>query len=87
MGDSESFGIEKGYGSELPVKKLNVQYFRDRLRLGSDPEAGKSDHWFTFGPRSYDPPKKPNSFKYYTEIASSVLPYMDEQADKWWNAC
>jgi len=37
-------GKEDGFGSELPVSKLNVQYFRNRLRFGSDKEAGRSDH-------------------------------------------
>src|SRR6185369_5808507 len=28
------------FGRDLPVEKLNVTYFKDRLRLGSRPEEG-----------------------------------------------
>src|SRR5687768_16724922 len=79
-------GKEEGYGSEFPLAKLNVQYFRDRLRLGSDPKAAREDHWFVFGPRRYDPPEDLKPDSHYERVASSVLPFIDAQADPWWQA-
>ena len=78
-------GIEKGYGSQHPVKKLNVQYFRERLRLGTALEDGISDYWFEFGRRSYDEPTFIKPYDHYLNVASSVLPYLDSQAEKWWS--
>lgn len=80
-------GIESGHGEDLPVSKLNVQYFADRLRLGSDPAAGILDHWFEFGPRNYDPPQALRPVGHYEGIASQVLQLLGSQADGWWNAC
>ena len=79
-------GKLEGFGSELPVSRLNVQFFSDRLRLGSDREAGRTDHWFVFGPRMCDPtePAKPASF--YESVAKSVVPFLQAQAEGWWNA-
>lgn len=74
-----------GYGSKLPLAKLTVQYFRDR-RLGSEPKDGRSDHWFVFGPRMYDPPEDLKSDNHYERVASSVLPFIEAQADPWWQA-
>ena len=79
-------GVAEGFGSELAVSKLNVQYFRDRLRLGSDRNAGRSDYWFQFGPRMYDPPEPLRPVRFYEEVAMSVVPFLHTQADEWWNA-
>src|SRR5918993_4807214 len=42
-------GKPRGYGEHLPVEKLTVSYFWNRLRLGSDRAAGRGDHWYVFG--------------------------------------
>jgi hypothetical protein len=74
------------FGSELPLDKLNVPYFKERLRLGSDVAAGRSDHWFEFGPRSYDSPQVPRSLEFYDAVAQSVIPFLDRQGEAWWAA-
>jgi len=79
-------GVTKGFGSEVPVKKLNVQYFMDRLRLGSDLGGGKADHWFEFGHRSYSLLKPPRQNQHYVDIARSVVPFLDSQAEHWWSS-
>jgi hypothetical protein len=79
-------GIVEGFGSELPVGRLNVQFFRDRLRLGSDTTAGRSDHWFEFGRRMYDPPQPTEPADHYQNVAMSVVPFLATQAERWWNA-
>jgi uncharacterized protein DUF4304 len=79
-------GIAEGFGSELPVSRLNPQFFRDRLRLGSDRNAGRSDHWFEFGRRMYDPPRASKPAAYYENVAMSVVPFLETQAEGWWNA-
>jgi hypothetical protein len=49
-------GKPSGYGRHRSLEKLNVTDFANRLRLGSNPSNGVVDHWFEFGPRSYEPP-------------------------------
>ena len=79
-------GKSEGFGSELPVSKLNVQFFRDRLRLGSDRNAGRTDHWFQFGRRTDDPPEPTKPASFYENVALSVVPLLETQAEEWWNA-
>src|SRR5688572_23317815 len=62
-------GIEEGVGEDLPVAKINTTYLGDRIRLGADLDAGVWDHWFVFGPRSYDPPREPQAAAHYESIA------------------
>ena len=78
-------GIESGFGSELSVQKLNVQYFGNRLRLGSKPEEGIRDHWFEFGRKSYEGPGPIQPYEHYLGVAKSVVPFLDAQAEAWWN--
>ena len=80
-------GIESGHGKDLPVSKLNVQYFADRFRLGCNPAAGTLDHWFEFGPRNYDPPQTLRPASHYESIASQVVQLLNSQADRWWSVC
>ncbi len=79
-------GVEVGFGRHVPVKKLNVQYFSDRLRLGSDPGRGQPDYWFQFGHRSYDWFKHSKPQTHYIDVARSVIAYLDSQAEHWWNS-
>lgn len=78
-------GIESGHWKDLPVSKLNVQYFADRLRLGCDPAAGTLDHWFEFGPRNYDPPQALQPVSHYEGIATQIAQLLHSQAEDWWN--
>ena len=78
-------GIESGFGSELSVQKLSVQYFGKRLRLGSKPEEGIRDHWFEFGRKSYEGPGPIQPYEHYLGVAKSVVPFLDAQAEAWWN--
>lgn len=80
-------GIESGHGEDLPVSKLNVQYFARRHRLGSNPAAGILDHWFDFAPRNYDPPQPLHPAGHYEHVASILVPLLDSQAEDWWGAC
>lgn len=80
-------GIEDGVGKDLPLSKINTTYLGDRIRLGSDPDAGVFDHWFVFGPRNYDPPQEPHATSHYESIASDVVGLVGTQAEKWWNVC
>ncbi len=79
-------GIEHGYGSELPMQKLNTHYFRDRFRLGADKSSGIDDHWFEFGPKMYDPPSPLRQSAFYKAIAAQVVSHFETQAQGWWNA-
>jgi hypothetical protein len=72
-------GKPDGYGKHLPIEKLNVQYFRDRLRLGINREAGIADHWYVFGPRNYDAPEPLRPPDYYLEIARQVKADFERQ--------
>ena len=46
-----------------------------RLRLGSS--GKKPDHWFKFDGRL--------SLNPYKKAAKAMLPYLDMQAEEWWN--
>jgi hypothetical protein len=79
-------GKPQGYGQHLAVEKLNVYYFGNRLRLGSNPEAGIADHWYAFGPANYDVPEPFRSFEYYLDIARQVTADFERQAEPWFMA-
>lgn len=76
-------GKRSGFGAHLPLEKLNVQYFVHRLRLGGDLD-GTADHWYVFGPRSYEAPAPMGSFHRYLEIARQVAADFERQADTWY---
>jgi hypothetical protein len=80
-------GIESGHWKDLPISKLNTQYFAKRLRLGSTPSTGVLDHWFEFGPRSYDSRRPPQAAGHYEHIAAQLVLLLDSQAEEWWRAC
>lgn len=64
-------GVRTSWGAEITPGKVNAHHINQRLRLGS---AGPgSDHWFR-----YDRGASTN------QIAESVLPYLDAQAEPWW---
>ena len=76
-------GKPRGYGDHLPVQKLNTFFFSNRLRLGSEPTAGKGDHWYVFGPRSYDPPEPLRPPDHYLVVARQVVEDFERQAEPW----
>lgn len=80
-------GIESGHGKDLPVSKLNTTYFAQRLRLGSNPTENILDHWFEFAPRNYDYPQAIQPAGHYEAIASTLVRFLDSQADGWWGSC
>lgn len=75
--------LAMGRGADLPVSKLNAQFFGERLRLGGE---GPVDDWFVFGPRSYDPPMPVREPSFYAGIASRLVNLLDTQAEEWWRA-
>ncbi|HEX6185447.1 MAG TPA: DUF4304 domain-containing protein [Pyrinomonadaceae bacterium] len=79
-------GKPVGYGRHLPVEKLNVSYFSNRLRLGSDRAGGKADHWYVFGPRSYDAPEPLRPFEHYLAIGRQVTADLERQGEPWFMA-
>lgn len=79
-------GKPAGYGSELPIEKLNVQYFRERFRLGSNPAAGQGDHWFVFGPKMYEPTTAVQAAEFYTAVSKQVLAAFEGAGEQWLGA-
>jgi hypothetical protein len=73
-------GVTTGSFRDRPIAKLNVTYFHNRHRLGSNPPAGQSDHWYVFAPPSYGGATQGLSAD---EIARMVLADYDAQADAW----
>lgn len=76
-------GKPTGHGEHLPIEKLNVTYFAKRLRLGSDPGNGVVDHWFEFGPKSYEPSVTPPEYEEFVRIANAITACFEQQADEW----
>jgi hypothetical protein len=54
----------------------------ERLRLGTS--ATKSDYWFKFGSRDYEPSNPLRSDAYYHRVATRVLKLLDSQAEPHW---
>ena len=79
-------GKPRNYGKDLPVARLNVGYFSNRLRLGSNRAAGKADHWYVFGPRSYDDPEPLRPIDHYLAIAREVTADLERQGEPWFLA-
>jgi hypothetical protein len=73
-------GKPVGYGRDLPLDRLNTQYFTDRHRLGSKPG---SDHRYVFGPRSYDAEKPLRPAQHYANVARQAVDDLAKQAERW----
>jgi hypothetical protein len=77
-------GFVTSWGKAIPANKLNVTYIAERLRLGCDPHVG-GDHWFVYGPRSYDPPQPRKRVVAQAQAAAAeVVALLDMQAEPWW---
>lgn len=79
-------GKPNGYGKHLPIEKLNVAYFAKRFRLGSDPDGGVVDHWYEFGPASYEAPTPAPSYEHFLRIAAEVVTHLGLQGESWLGA-
>jgi hypothetical protein len=80
-------GIVAGWGKEIPPSKLNVTYFRERFRLGSDPSTGEVDHWYEFGKRSYEAGhQEVKADAFYRQVAEKVVSDLVTQAVPWWGS-
>lgn len=78
-------GLTSGAGKGLPLQKLNTFYFgADRFRLSCSDGERHNEQWFSFGPRSYEPDLPLQSASYYDDIAASLLPLLETQAEPWW---
>ena len=79
-------GKPQDYGKHLPIEKLNVTYFTRRLRLGSRPGEGEADHWFRFGPASYEPTSSVPRVEHFRAVAAEAAAYLDAQMETWLEA-
>ncbi|MFC1617661.1 DUF4304 domain-containing protein [Patescibacteria group bacterium] len=66
---------------DLPPGKLRSNQTTDRLRLGSKPQQGKSDHWFQYDKKNFF--SRGNIFE---NVAKEVIPFLEDQAEEWWRS-
>lgn len=76
------------YGREIPAAKVNVTHTGalDRLRLGSDPDSRRLDHWFVYGRRMYEMNLPAPSPDHLQAVAQEVVRLLESQAEAWWRA-
>jgi hypothetical protein len=85
LGKAPAEGIM--YGSRhIPADKLNTTYPVERMRLGSDPTGGRSDHWFVYGRRSYESTLPAPTRGQMEAVASEIVALLESQAEPWWRA-
>ena len=77
-------GITTSWGKFVPPEKANATWVGTRLRLGAS--RVETDHWYSFGPRNYDPPQKPRSYDHYVAVARQVAEDMRSQGEEWFRA-
>ena len=78
-------GFTTSWNKFIPANKMRVSYVSPRLRLGSQPDRGINDHWYEFGPRSYEDSREIQPMNYYKDIVLKVLNDFHKQALDWWN--
>jgi tRNA(Leu) C34 or U34 (ribose-2'-O)-methylase TrmL len=60
---------------------------RPRPRLGSPSFPASGDHWFVFGPRSYElDAETVRASEHYEQIAAQVVQMIAEQAEPFWRS-
>lgn len=79
-------GLTTSWGKTIPPSKVRAADINppNRPRLGSA-EFPIGDHWFVFGPRSYEKGAdvvRPAS--HYAGIAAEVAHLIETQAEPWW---
>lgn len=71
---------------DVGPEKVTAWDVSRRLRLGSDPDAGKGDHWFVYGKPNYesgqDQVKEP---AHHRSVANEVLLLLNSQAEPYWS--
>jgi len=73
---------------EVGPDKVTAWDLAVRLRLGSKPNQGQHDHWFTYGKANYEVGhEKVESTAHYQQVASEVRLLLDAQAEPYWTAC
>lgn len=79
-------GYTTSWGRHWPPNKVTAHCVGDpRPRLGS-PHFPVGDHWFTFGPRNYEPHSdvvRPHD--HYDRVAAEVMRFVRQQAEPWWH--
>lgn len=79
-------GFTTSWGKHLApsqVRALDITWPRPRLGSPTFPMSG--DHWFVFGPRSYESgADEVQPSEYYQAIASDVVGLIDEQGESFW---
>jgi len=63
---------------DTETKKLKTDQATTRLRLGTDPDCGRNDHWFQFEKKGMLSRHSPEN------AAEEVLGLLDTQAEPWW---
>lgn len=86
IAQSPADGIVTSWGKRVPANKMTVIWIGKRLRLGSRPSEGVSDHWYEFGPRSYDREEPVKQYEHYLKIAEQVVRDIRTQAEEYWRA-
>ena len=84
LGQCDSGGFTTSWGKHIPPNKARATDVWPRLRLGSNPANNQDDHWYSFGPRSYEPSQQVKSKSHYCNIAKQVLDDFGSQAESWW---
>jgi hypothetical protein len=72
---------------DVGPEKVTAWDVDKRLRLGSNPDAGREDHWFVYGKPNYESGHdevKPSA--HYRWVANEVLLLLDSQAERYWSA-
>lgn len=68
-------------------EKATAHHVNQRLRLGSDPENRRSDHWFKFGKPNYEDGHEdvlPST--HYRQIANEVKELVRTQGERYWES-
>ena len=80
-------GVTTSWGELKPPAKVTAQDVADpRPRLGST-DFPDGDHWFVFGPRSYESGGDAvQEDAHYDAVAADVVRCVDEQAEPFWRA-
>jgi hypothetical protein len=80
-------GFTTSWGKHVEPSKVRAIDIAPSLRprLGNANFPGFGDHWFVFGPRSYEPASRvlqPSA--HYEAIAAEVVRLLDDQAEPFW---
>lgn len=78
-------GVLTSWGEHKTPQKVTAQDIAEpRPRLGN-PTFPVGDHWFSFGPRNYEPDSElVHPLEHYTDVAASVTRFINEQAEQFW---